>query len=234
MGELAAGLAHELNQPLTAVGNSVGALEIMLMAEHKPVDGPMRQRMLRATRHAEGQVVRAGEIIRRLREFIARGEADTRAEDLTSLVEDALSLALPNPVAAGVTVSRSMPRARAMVLADRIQVQQVLVNLIRNALQSMRDTDGPSVLSLGAEVRGAMVMMRVGDNGGGVADDSQATLFSPFVSTKSDGMGVGLSICRRIIEAHGGELWFEPTQDAGAEFRFTLPLAIEERAPVAG
>ena len=186
----------------------------------------MRERMLRAARHAESQAVRAGEILRRLREFITRGEADTQAENLASLIDDALALALPSPAAAGVTVRKSIPRAAATVLADRIQVQQVLVNLIRNAAESMRDQEGPRTLAITAEARNGMSLVRVVDSGSGVANDKLSTLFSPFVSTKREGMGVGLSICRRIIEAHGGELWFEPTEGPGAEFRFTLPLAV--------
>ncbi len=235
MGEMAAAIAHELNQPLAAVGTAVGAIEIMVRDQDRPADAARQQRILRAARHAENQVVRAGEILRRLREFIARGEADTQVEDLALLVDDSLALALPNPAAMKVTVSRRIPRAAARVLADRIQVQQVLVNLIRNAVESMRDQPRPGQLSIAAEVRAeGMCLVRVADNGGGVANDSMTTLFSPFVSTKREGMGVGLSICRRIIEAHGGELWFEPGVEGGAEFRFTLPLAPKSaRKPVA-
>jgi two-component system sensor kinase FixL len=226
MGELAAGLAHELNQPLAAVSNCVGAIELMLRDDSNPVDGPMRQRLRRAARHAENQTVRAGEIVRRLREFIARSEADTHVEDLITLVDDALALALPNPAAADVQVSKSIDPAAAVVLADRIQVQQVLVNLIRNAVEAMLSLKTRGSLRIAAEMQDGMALVRVTDNGAGVAEDSMGTLFSPFVSTKREGMGVGLFISRRIIESHGGKLWFEPAEGGGAEFRFTLPLAI--------
>ena len=225
MGELAAGLAHELNQPLTAVGTSVGAIEMMLRDEDKPLDTPVRQRLLRAARLAESQAVRAGEIVRRLREFISRGEADTQVEDLATLVDDSLALALPNPAASGVEVSKSIDPAATSVLADRIQVQQVLVNLVRNAVQAMDKLDRTPKIRIVVEVRGDMSLVRVIDNGAGVTADRMSTLFSPFVSSKRDGMGVGLSICRRLIEGHGGELWFEPDEGGGADFRFTLPLA---------
>ncbi len=225
MGELAAGLAHELNQPLAAVGTSVGAIEMMLRDEDKPLDTPVRQRLLRAARLAEKQAVRAGEIVRRLREFIARGEADTKVEDLSELVDDSLALALPNPAASGVEVSKSIDPAATSVLADRIQVQQVLVNLVRNAVQAMDKLDRTPMIRIVVEVRGEMSLVRVIDNGAGVTADRMSTLFSPFVSSKRDGMGVGLSICRRLIEGHGGELWFEPAEGGGADFRFTLPLA---------
>ena len=228
MGEMAAALAHELNQPLTAVGNSVGAIEMILRNDEKPVDRVMRQRVLRAARHAESQAVRAGEIVRRLREFIARGEADTQVENLSLLVDDALALALPNPGAVGVEVRKSIARRASTVLADRIQIQQVMVNLIRNAVEAMRDQEGPRKLAIVAEVREGMSLVRVADNGCGVAEERVEKLFAPFMSTKSEGMGVGLSICRRIVEAHGGELWFESPEEGGAEFRFTLPIIASE------
>jgi len=186
----------------------------------------MRQRLRRAARHAENQTVRAGEIVRRLREFIARSEADTQVEDLTTLVDDALALALPNSAAANVQVSKSIDPAAAVVLADRIQVQQVLVNLIRNASEAMLSLKRRGSLRITAEMHDGMALVRVVDNGAGVAEDGIGALFSPFVSTKRDGMGVGLFISRRIIESHGGKLWFEPAEGGGAEFRFTLPLAI--------
>ncbi len=225
MGELAAGLAHELNQPLSAVGNSVGAIELMLRNDDKPIDGSLREQLRRAARHAEAQTVRAGQIVRRLREFISRSEADTHVENLASLVDDALALALPNPAAAGIEVDKSIDAEASAVLADRIQVQQVLVNLIRNAVEAMLDQDAPGLLHILAEARDGMALVRVIDNGSGVTDERMSTLFSPFISTKREGMGVGLSLSRRIIESHGGKLWFEPAARAGAEFRFTLPLA---------
>ena len=226
MGELAAGLAHELNQPLAAVGNCVGAIELMLRDDDSRIEASLRQRLRRAARHAETQTVRAGEIVRRLREFIARSEADSQVEDLDALVDDAVALALPNPAAANVEINQSIcPTAKA-VLADRIQIQQVLVNLIRNAVEAMHDRKRPGLLRIIAEARDGMALVRVMDNGSGVAEGSMNTLFSPFISTKSEGMGVGLFISRRIIESHGGKLWFEPVEGGGAEFRFTLPLAI--------
>jgi two-component system sensor kinase FixL len=225
MGELAAGLAHELNQPLAAVGNSVGAIELMLRDDDSPIEASLRQRLRRAARHAETQTVRAGEIVRRLREFIARSEADSQVEDLNALVDDAVALALPNPTATNVEIRQSICPTAATVLADRIQVQQVLVNLIRNAVEAMQDRKRPGLLSIVAEARDGMALVRVADNGSGVAEASLSTLFSPFISTKSEGMGVGLFISRRIIESHGGRLWFEPVEGGGAEFSFTLPLA---------
>jgi signal transduction histidine kinase len=226
MGELAAGLAHELNQPLAAASNSVGAIELILRDDSGLIDESLRQRLRRAARHAETQTVRAGEIVRRLREFIARSEVDSQIEDLADLVDDALALALPNPTVADVEIRRSIPTTATAVLADRIQIQQVLINLIRNAVEAMTDRGRPGRLDITAEARDGMALVRVIDNGSGVSDDCMSALFSPFVSTKREGMGVGLFVSRRIVESHGGKLWFEPAEEGGAVFRFTLPLAM--------
>jgi len=230
MGEMAAALAHELNQPLTAIGNSVGALKLMLGDASRVLDDAARARVVRAADQAEGQAVRAGEIVRRLRDFIARGEADARIEPLNPLIEDALALTLPDVKAAQIAVQLDLARAAANVLADRIQVQQVMVNLIRNATEAMRGAPGARVLAIGTAVRNGMAEIAVRDSGPGVSPELAQRLFSPFQSTKNDGMGVGLSICRRIVEAHGGRMWLASSQGAGADFRFTLPLASKEFA----
>lgn len=224
MGEMAAALAHELNQPLTAVGNSVGAIDLILKDPAKPFDEKTRERVLRAAKHAESQAVRAGEIVRRLRGFISRGDADTRSEDLRTLIDDAVALALPNPRAAQVSLRISVAPDAAIVLADRIQVQQVFVNLVRNAVESMRHQSSPRVLTVSVVREDTMALIQVKDTGPGVPRDMLEALFSAFQSTKKDGMGVGLSICRRIIESHGGKMWLEPSDEGGADFRFTLPI----------
>jgi two-component system sensor kinase FixL len=228
MGEMAAALAHELNQPLTAIGNSVGALRIMLGDADRPLDDVSRARVLRAAAQAEGQAVRAGEIVRRLRDFIARGEADARNEPLDELIGDAVALAAPNIKANQIAVHLSLSPKVRMVLADRIQVQQVLINLIRNATEVMADMPGPRMLTIGAAARRGMAEISVSDNGPGIRPEVAERLFSPFSSTKRDGMGVGLSICRRIIEAHGGTMWLHEAPTGGADFRFTLPLGARE------
>jgi two-component system sensor kinase FixL len=228
MGEMAAALAHELNQPLTAVGNSVGAIEFILKDTSKPMNEKTRERVLRASRHAESQAVRAGEIVRRLREFIVRGEADTKAEALDHLIEDAVALALPNPAAVDVELIRSIAPEACSVLADRVQIQQVVVNLVRNAVESMRHQLRSRRLTISATAERGMAFVRVVDNGPGVAPEMAERLFSAFMSTKREGMGVGLSICRRIVETHGGKMWYEPGDDGGAGFCFTVPLATSE------
>jgi two-component system sensor kinase FixL len=229
MGEMAAALAHELNQPLTAIGNSVGALKIILGDGGKVLDDTARSRVVRAASQAESQAVRAGEIVRRLRDFIARGEADARIEPLAPLIEDSLALGAPDARAEELEVRLELSPKADRVLADRIQIQQILVNLIRNAGEAMRDSPAPHILTISTTVKRGMVEVSVRDTGPGVSPELAKRLFSPFLSTKTTGMGVGLSICRRIVEAHGGSMWLEETYGAGADFRFTVPLAAMER-----
>ena len=234
MGEMAASLAHELNQPLTAISSSVGAVAMMLDRGSGPDLEGSRPRMMRAVRHVESQALRAGEIIRRLRNFIARGEADMQREDLGSLIDDALALALPNPLAAGAVVEKVVGPGAKAILADRVQIQQVLVNLIRNAVEAMKDQSTPRRLIITTRpATASMAVISVADTGPGIDDEAEAQLFSAFVSTKTEGMGVGLSICRRIIEGHGGQMWVERSEHGGADFRFTLPLLEGDRGVAA-
>jgi two-component system sensor kinase FixL len=231
MGALAAAIAHEINQPLTAVATSVGTIRLMLAPGRGPLDDVGRERLLQAAEHAETQAVRAGLIIRKLREFLARGEAETREETLEQLVEDALALALPNPSAVNIEVRRDLASAASHVMADGVQVQQILINLIRNAVEAMRDQTTPRILTFSAAAQDGMATITVADSGPGVPPDVAERLFTPFMSSKPDGMGVGLSICRRIAEAHGGKMWLEPSKGHGAVFHFTLPLAdVRDRA----
>jgi|SRR5579859_1656755 len=227
MNEMAAGFGHELNQPLTAISNSVGALKIMLGDGRKELDEVTRSRVMQAANQAQNQAIRAGEIVRRLRVFIARGEADARLEDLASLIEESVALAAPNAKSEEIEIRIVLSPKADGVLADRIQVQQILVNLIRNAMEAMRGSPAPHHLTISTSARRDMVEVSVSDNGPGVAPEFAKELFSPFHSTKTTGMGVGLSICRRIVEAHGGRMWLEWSL-SGADFRFTIPFASEE------
>jgi two-component system sensor kinase FixL len=229
MGEMAAALAHELNQPLTAIGNSVGALRIMLGDGARTLEDTDRARIVRAADQAEGQAVRAGEIVRRLRDFIARGEADARIERIGPLIEDSVALGAPHAKADAIEVRLQLSPKADRVLADRIQIQQILVNLIRNASEAMQEVAAPRRLTISTTAKRGMAEVSVRDTGVGVAPEFAQQLFSPFQSTKTTGMGVGLSICRRIVEAHGGTMWLEQTTGPGADFRFTVPLAAKAR-----
>lgn len=221
-GQMAGALAHELNQPLTAFTNSVNAGRRMM------ANGAHRVETIRdVLDEAAGQALRAGEIIRRLRKFATRGETDMRIERLPDLIREASDLASAGTGAHGVQVRLSFdPRAEA-VSGDRIQLQQVVLNLIRNAHDAMADSERRELDVVTARLDDGSIEIAVADRGSGLSDDIVEHLFEPFHTTKSNGMGLGLSICRTIVEAHGGKLRYEPNQGGGAIFRVTLPVPPE-------
>ena len=219
LGEMASTLAHEINQPLTAIANYLkGSRRILerMEGEHVP--------MLRdAVNQAAEQALRAGQVIRHLREFVSRGESERHIESLPKLVQEASALALVGAKEKGVRVSFRLDPDAPLVLADRIQIQQVLLNLIRNAIEAMQDRPRRElVVSTTALPQDGLVEVCVKDTGTGLAPEVAAQLFQPFVTTKKHGMGVGLSICRTIVESHGGKIWAESKPGEGTAFRFTL------------
>lgn len=225
LGEMASTLAHEINQPLTAISNYLRGCQRLLERVESDSSAMLRD----AIGKAADQALRAGQIIRRLREFVARGESDRRIESLPKLIEDASTLALIGAKENGVDVSFRLDPAVDLVLADRIQIQQVLVNLIRNAIEVMAETAGQRRLEIAAAAdREDLVQVSVSDTGAGIAPEIAKQLFQPFVTTKRKGMGLGLSICRTIIEAHGGKIWVEPNPGGGTIFHFTLRSAKED------
>ena len=217
MGEMAAALAHELNQPLTASANYVAAA-LRLLGGPQPDLAHIRH----ALELAAPQTLRSGEIIRRLRAFVERGETARRPEHLDALVEEASALALVGLGDRGVTVKSIREPNLPPVIADRVQVQQVLLNLLRNAIEAM-EASPVRELTLGTARWDSMVAVSVADTGSGIAPSIEAQLFQPFVTTKSEGMGIGLSVCRAIVEAHGGRLWVEP--NPGRRQRLLVYLA---------
>lgn len=221
MGEMAATLAHELNQPLGAISNYTKGCK-RLLATPNPASVA---KSIEVLDKAAEQAQRAGQIIRRLREFVARGETEKRAEAVTGLIEEASALALVGAAEQSIVARVAVDPRAASVLADRVQVQQVLVNLIRNACEAMQEAPRRE-LSIAARPLGRdMVEITVADTGPGIAAEVADRLFQPFVTTKRDGMGVGLSICRTIVEAHGGQLTVARNGSGGATFRLTLPAA---------
>ena len=220
MGEMASSLAHELNQPLSAITNYIRGSRRML-ADRDDGDA---QRLRDALDEAGRQALRAGEIIRRLREFVSRGEAETRPEPVAKLVEEALALALVGTRQHGVDVRLRIDPRAGPVLADRIQIQQVLLNLVRNAVEAMTESGSPRrELVISAEAAADdMVEIAVADTGPGIAPAVADRLFEPFMTTKRQGMGVGLSLSRTILEAHGGRIWAEPNPAGGATFKMLL------------
>ncbi|MCX8098901.1 MAG: ATP-binding protein [Casimicrobiaceae bacterium] len=222
VGEIASTLAHELNQPLAAIANYVsGCLRRLRL------DGSIDEQVVRAMEKAEGQVQRAGAIIGRVREFVRTREPNRRPCDLNELVTSVGRLMESDDpermLRCDLELDPTLPRA----FADQLMIEQVLLNLLRNAREAMAH--------LPLEQRIATVRTRrlddnrlcveVSDRGIGISDEAEQQLFSPFFTTKAEGMGMGLNICRSLIEYHGGSLTFRRNQDAGATFQFTLPPA---------
>ena len=206
LGEMASTLAHEMNQPLTAIANYLKGCHRLL----ERMEGQSTEVLRDAVGKAADQALRAGDIIRRLREFVARGESDRRTESLPKLIEDASMLALIGAKENGVAVSFRLDPDAALVFADRIQIQQVLVNLIRNAIEIMIESAIHRELEIStASAADGTIEVAVSDTGAGLAPEVAANLFQPFVTTKRKGMGLGLSICRTIVEAHGGRIWVD-------------------------
>jgi two-component system, LuxR family, sensor kinase FixL len=179
---------------------------------------------------AAEQALRAGQIIRRLRDFVARGESDRRVENVKKLIEEASALALVGAKDKGVRVSFEFDPRSNFVLADKVQVQQVLLNLMRNAIEAMEDVEKRELVIATSMLKDNLIEISVSDTGPGIAPEVSAQLFQPFVTTKPHGMGVGLSICRTIIETHGGSIAQRPNRGGGTVFSFTLPAVSKEEA----
>lgn len=217
MGEMASALAHELNQPLSAITNYLkGSRRILADATEGPT-----ARVREAVDKAADQALRAGQIIRRLRDFVSRGESERRVESLNKMIEEAGALALVGAKEQGVRVRFQFDPHVDQVLADKVQVQQVLLNLMRNGIEAMEGC-ARRELTVSTRVSGDEVVVGIADSGTGIAPEVADELFQPFVTTKRQGMGVGLSISRTIIEAHGGRIWVQPSDQGGAAFHFTL------------
>jgi C4-dicarboxylate-specific signal transduction histidine kinase len=223
MGETASMLAHEITQPLTAAANYLSALTRIQASNNMSLE-----KLTEITRKANQQIKRASEIVARLRNFIAKGAVERTVERPATLVADAVALfgTLSDRLHLETHIAPDVPAIRI----DRIQIQQVLVNLMRNAIEAMHDR--PQQKLLLEVVRGARdsVLFRLHDTGPGLTADMAAHLFQPFTSTKKNGMGVGLSICQRIVTDHDGRIWAEPGAAGGTIFCFTIPAA-EDQAP---
>jgi two-component system sensor kinase FixL len=224
MGEMASALAHELNQPLSAIANYMKGSRRMLEAGTDDRSALLRDAMDKAAE----QALRAGQIIRRLREFVARGESERRVESVKKLVEEASALALVGAKDQGVRVRFQFDPTIDLVLADKVQIQQVLLNLLRNAVEAMESSQRRELAISTAPDKDGMLAISVADTGSGISPDIASHLFQPFITNKRNGMGVGLSISRTIVEAHGGQIGASPNPAGGTTFRFTLRAVTQE------
>ena len=218
MGTLATALAHELNQPLTAIANYVETARDLL---HEPTN-----ELLAVVREAldecAAQSVRAGQIVRRLRDYISRGEIDRKPESLNQLVSEANVLAMIGAGARGIEIEVQLDPASDKVLVDRIQIQQVILNLVRNALEAMDDSPVRRVQISSRREKGGSIRVTIADSGPGLDPALGEQMFQPFNSIKSHGMGLGLSICHTIIRGHAGRIWADASDFGGTAFHFTL------------
>ncbi len=221
VGQMASALAHELNQPLAAIVNYVQALRRLLQAASLPLP----PRVLETMDKTVAQAVRAGEIIQHLRGFIRKGESERRSEDLNKVVEEATALGLVGAKESGIKVRVDLSPAAMPVFIDKVQIQQVVFNLIRNSVEALSESDLREMSVSTARGEDGLAQVAVSDTGPGLAQKVIDQLFQPFVTTKEKGMGLGLSICRSIVEAHGGRLWATPNPVKGVTFQFTLPMA---------
>lgn len=226
MGTMASSLAHELNQPLSAIANYLeGAAQLL-----ENPDGENVATARAALLEAAQQSIRAGRIVRGLRDFIGRGDSEKQIESLNRLVNEANALALIGAREQGVEVIFHLDPEVDKVLVGKIQVQQVLVNLIRNGIEAMGRSARKRLVIRSEKHDRGYVRVSIADTGSGLDAEVASRLFQPFLSTKDEGMGLGLSICQTIIEAQGGMIWAEPAVGGGTIFYFTLVRAdMEDR-----
>jgi len=220
VGTMASALAHELNQPLTAVANYLEAARDLLDSDNEATREILREALDEAAR----QAVRAGEIVRKLRGYVSRGEIDARSVALAPLIADAVALSRVSGDVADIPIEQVVDPDVGCVLADPIQVQQVIINLLRNAADALKGRDEPMMSITATRNSDGFAVVSVCDNGPGLTEDIRRTLFKPFMTSKSQGMGLGLSICQTIVEAHGGKIEAAPQNDGNSCFRFTLRL----------
>jgi len=218
LGEMASALAHELNQPLSAIGHYLMGSKALLRRAEVP-----HEKVAEAVDRAGREALRAGEIIRRLRDFVSRGETERYIESLPKLIEEAAALALVGAREIGLRIRFELNPAINLVLVDRVQLQQVILNLIRNAVDAMAESTIRVLVIAVAPAEDGMARISVADSGPGIDPAVSEKLFQPFVTTKRRGLGVGLSISRTIVESHGGRIWFEGNDVGGSTFHFTIP-----------
>ena len=218
VGTMASALAHELNQPLTVVTNYLEAARDLLDAP----DADSMKMVQEALGEAAKQSVRAGQIVRKLRDYVSRGEVEKRPTDLVPLLGDTLALIQTEMNQSAGTINVSVAENTPHVMIDPIQIQQVVINILRNALEAMSGLPKPEITISASAADNGMVIVAIEDNGPGIDREVSEHLFRPLASSKTTGMGLGLSICRTIVEAHGGTIEAMPAGEQGTRFAFTL------------
>jgi two-component system sensor kinase FixL len=219
MGTMASTLAHELNQPLTAVANYVEAARDLVPEDQRDLHAELFREALDG---AAQQAVRAGQIVRRLRDFVARGDVEKTVTDLHALIREAAGLGLIGATEKSVQAYFNFDPSARTVFVDRVQIQQVLINLLRNSMEAMQASPVRELTISTAIEDVDHVRVTVADTGPGLSPEVADQLFQAFASTKDEGLGLGLSICRTIIEAHDGRIWAEPGEQGGTRFHFTV------------
>lgn len=227
LGQLASAIAHELNQPLAACLNYANAAQRTLA----DIGGDAASLARAATEKIGVQITRADEIIRRLREFVGKREQNRVPIDINHTVGEAIALGLIGSVGSAVPVETRLAPDLPPVTADRIQIQQVLINLMLNAIDALQGVPQPRLCIATSRQSDGNIRMTVVDNGTGMSDDTWRSLFQPFVTTKPNGAGMGLSICRTIVESHGGRMWAEAAPEGGMIFHITIPAAHDAANP---
>jgi two-component system sensor kinase FixL len=223
MGTMAATLAHELAQPLTSAATAIDAGGKLL----RGLDAPKARETRQALNLAANSVHRAGDLVKRLRAFVAKGRVEAETEDLAAIIADASVLMFPEARRKDVEIEFELdPRAK-WVTADAVQIQQVLINLLGNAVEAIGEAAERRIKVATAAISADLVEVTVEDSGPGLAPATTEEIFARFHSGKADGLGVGLSICRTIVEAHGGTIHADAGREGGALFRFTLRRAAE-------
>ena len=224
VGEMGSTLAHELTQPLSAVTGFVEASAALIDQSDVEVPAGVREYMGQAV----AQALRAGAVVRLLREFTSRGDTERSVEDINAVVEEICKLTTLGTAGDGIDLELNLAADLPPVLIDHVQIQQVVLNLVRNSIDALRDCETRSI-SVATVPNGDMVEVVVSDNGPGLPEEVRERVFEPFVSTKPDGIGIGLSICRTIVEAHGGRIAVDTGTKCGAGFRFSVPVFDESR-----
>jgi two-component system sensor kinase FixL len=219
MSQFSAALAHELNQPLAAIVNYMNVAKRLLTSPDT------QAKAQEALAKASDQAERAGQIIRRLRDFVEKRDSKRTVENINAIAEDAIALGLVGAKAIDIKLRTEFAPHSPPVLVDRVQIQQVMVNLLRNASEAMAGSPRRELTIATAGIDGTAVEVAVADTGPGIPDEVASRLFKPFVTTKPGGMGIGLAISQSIVEAHGGSLGAAPNQGGGTVFRFRLPAA---------